>query len=49
MDNYYNSVLTVGHGKAGDCIRCGGCERVCPQHLPIRELLAGVAETFEKK
>jgi predicted aldo/keto reductase-like oxidoreductase len=49
MDFYYNSVLTFGHGKASDCIRCGGCERVCPQHLPIRELLAGVAETFEKK
>ena len=45
---YYDDVLTTkGHGKASDCIRCGGCERVCPQHLPIRELLAQTAETFE--
>lgn len=46
---YYNSVLTVGHGKASDCIKCGMCERVCPQHLEIRKLLEQVAETFEKK
>ena len=46
---YYNNVITgEGHGKASDCIRCGKCERVCPQHLPIRELLKKVAATFEK-
>ncbi len=45
---YYNNVITgEGHGKASECIRCGKCERVCPQHLPIRELLQKVAETFE--
>ena len=45
---YYNHVLiTDGHGKASDCIRCGKCEKVCPQHLPIRELLKKVAVTFE--
>ena len=45
---YYNNVITGGgHGKASDCIRCGKCERVCPQHLPIRKLLQDVAETFE--
>ena len=47
---YYNGTLTGGeYGKASDCIGCGGCESVCPQHLPIRELLAKAAETFEKK
>lgn len=45
---YYENVITGnGHGKASDCIRCGKCERVCPQHLPIRDLLADVAATFE--
>ena len=48
-DYYYSRIITgQGHGKASDCIRCGKCERVCPQHLPIRDLLQEVAETFEK-
>ena len=47
---YYHGVVTGGgHGKASDCIQCGMCEEVCPQHLPIRELLQQVAEAFEKK
>lgn len=50
MDFYYSSVLTAnGSGKASECIGCGGCERVCPQHLEIRKLLGDVAATFEKK
>jgi len=45
---YYNNIITGdGHGKASECIRCGKCERVCPQHLPIRVLLKKVAATFE--
>ncbi len=46
---YYESVVTGGgHGKASDCIQCGKCEKVCPQHLKIRELLKRVAEAFER-
>lgn len=44
----YNNVLTAnGSGKASECIRCGKCERVCPQHLPIRTLLQDAAKMFE--
>lgn len=46
---YYDRILTVDGGKASDCIGCGGCEDVCPQHLAIRELLQDVAATFEKQ
>ena len=34
----YNNV-TQGKGRASDCIGCGQCEGVCPQHLPIIQLL----------
>ena len=44
---YYGVATRGGHGKASACIRCGKCEKVCPQHLPIRELLKNVAKTFE--
>lgn len=45
---YYNVHTQEGHGKASECIKCGMCENICPQHLEIRELLTKVAETFEK-
>jgi len=45
---YYNHVVVDGHGKASDCIKCGMCEKVCPQHLPIRKHLEKAAETFGK-
>jgi predicted aldo/keto reductase-like oxidoreductase len=48
QDFYYNSVLTRDNGKASDCIKCGKCEKVCPQHLPIRKLLEDVAAEFER-
>ena len=44
---YYGIVTRGGHSKASECIRCGKCEKVCPQHLPIRELLKKVAAAFE--
>ena len=44
---YYENVITKGHGKASDCIKCGKCEKVCPQHLEIRRLLEKVSEAFE--
>ena len=34
----YNNV-TLGKGRASDCVQCGQCEGACPQHLPIISLL----------
>lgn len=48
-DYYYSEVYTKNGGKASECIKCGKCEKACPQHLHIRELLEKVAETFEVK
>lgn len=47
-DYYYNEVYTKRGGKASDCIECGKCEKICPQHLPIRKLLKDVAKEFGK-
>ena len=46
--DYYYTINTRGHGKASDCLKCGKCEKICPQHLPIRKLLEQVAGEFEK-
>ena len=45
--NVYYHNLSLKHGKAGDCIGCGQCEKTCPQHLTIRQYLKDVAGKFE--
>lgn len=47
QEAYYDR-LTETFGKAGDCIGCGQCESVCPQHLPVIQHLKEVAGHFEK-
>lgn len=44
---YYYNVHTQNGGKASTCIKCGKCEKICPQHLPIRDLLVDVSKSFE--
>lgn len=40
--NFYSGVASRG-GRAADCVGCGQCEGVCPQHLPIIDLLKEAA------
>lgn len=47
--DYYYGIHTGPGRRASDCLKCGKCEKACPQHLPIRQLLEGVAKEFEKK
>ncbi len=39
--------LTARSGKASDCIACGQCEKVCPQHLPISKLMKEAAALLD--
>jgi hypothetical protein len=45
---FYYGVHTKDRGRAGDCIRCRKCERICPQHLPITDLLQQVSQVFDQ-
>jgi len=40
---------TRNDGRASDCVACGACEEVCPQHIHIIEELKKAEETLEKK
>ena len=46
FSNY--DALAKTFGRAGDCIACGQCESVCPQHLPIIETLQKVSQRYDK-
>lgn len=46
-NNVYKG-LTANSGKAKDCVKCGQCESVCPQHLKIIELLEEASGHLDK-
>ncbi|MBQ2080277.1 MAG: aldo/keto reductase [Treponema sp.] len=46
--NFYNGLVSRS-GKAGDCVGCGQCEGVCPQHLPIIDLLKEASQILDVK
>ena len=43
----FYSGLVGRSGRASACIACGQCEGVCPQHLPIIELMKESAELLD--
>ncbi|MBE6759370.1 MAG: 4Fe-4S dicluster domain-containing protein [Ruminococcaceae bacterium] len=47
--HFFYGGLTAESGKASDCVGCGQCESVCPQHLPIIELLKEAAEKLDNR
>ena len=45
---YYNGIVSsTSGGRASDCIACGQCESVCPQHLPVIELMQEAAKKLD--
>ncbi len=36
-----------GRKRANECVGCGQCEEVCPQHIAIREELQKVSQAFK--
>lgn len=44
---YYYRAVMANSPMASECIKCGKCEKVCPQHIRCIEELRKVADCFE--
>ena len=40
-------VIDKGFNRAGECIVCGRCEKVCPCHIKIRDHLLDIAKVIK--
>lgn len=45
----YETYSKKGFGTAATCVQCGKCEKICPQHLHIPELMKKVSLKFDNK
>lgn len=45
-DEEIDAVVDKGLKRANECIKCGKCEKVCPQHIHIRDELERVAKAL---
>lgn len=48
LAGYYEEMSKRSGVSAQDCIECGACEGVCPQHLEVRTLLKEAVQEFGK-
>lgn len=44
----YGEALKDGSNRASVCLKCGLCEKECPQHIEIRKHLERVRDSFER-
>ena len=45
--NMYYERAIENHAKASECLKCGACEKNCPQHISIREWLDKFVQLYE--
>lgn len=48
IDNDWYKRETNENNRAKDCIKCGKCENICPQHLKIRDYLKEISVLFKE-